>query len=240
MPIKRTDVPIESIVSDYDGRTYSYPRVFDDGLEFTPGELAERVYALGEIEPNKHGLRGIHLSPKLEGWLSSGANGFTRGHEYDGFEWLTNIKDNPEAVKRGNRKPRQLKLLSKQRYWSDIGWAYRGDLVCRRFAIHPESGEFVGRDLGQHASQISSFGSYPLEEYIRLAYGGSEGRDPDTTVLLSRTYYNPQRDGENYNFEKDRELSLHVLALLVINGLPEDTKVGLSPSRQTFKYWGID
>jgi len=139
----------------------------------------------------------------------------------------------------GVRKGRQLKLLSKNRQWSSHPWGYQGDVLFFRFSIHPGTGEFVGGEYGsgQHAGQIGILGSYPFDEYVRLVY---TSKDPDHSVLLTRPYYSPEETAGEYKSSVDRERQLQVLALLVINGLPNDTAVSLSENRSTFRYYGVD
>jgi len=234
----RENVELKTIVSDYDGNTYCYPHIFDEGISFSQEEIFKRVQLLRHLQPNQHGLYGLHLSPKLELFLDSQC---IEPQEYAGFEWLSNIKDSKEALNNGLKRPRQLKLFSRKRNFDYLRYEWRNDAVFHRFSIHPESGEFVGAEhgFGQHATHISRFGSYHFSEYVRFVYDATDQR-PEKAVLLSRAYYCPEKYGEKYHFEKDKEIQLFLLAILIKNGFPEGTQIGLSASRQMFRLWGVE
>lgn len=230
---KRKKVKIKPIRSDFDGKQYYYPDV-EGELDITPSEIEEKVYQL-QVKQGKYGLYGLRLSPKLEAIL----NYRHRGQRFYSLDWITNVEFKPEDVaditKRGFKIPRQLKLLSLE------GKCIR---VFEIFSIHPKSGELIGSsELSgqQHADQIANYGSYPFKEYLRLVHTGKDSKYEalDTGVLLSRPYYNPPYPQAPYDYQKDKEVTLHILALLIKNGLPLDTRLILSADRQTFGLYGF-
>ncbi len=237
MSIEKHVVPLRKIISRTDGKTYYFPDV-DQRFEYTQDEL-ERAFEA--INPSKedHGLRGLHLSPKLQATLSPEV-------QFCGLEWITNIGVNEEIEQRMRAQnklvPRQLKLLARNRRWNKSQVQYEGDLLFRKFSIHPETGEFVGeKGLGTHANHIRVFGTHPFTEYVRLAYVGVNyiGRPLSYGVLLTRPYYNPNFEGELGDRQLDREITLSTLALLKHNGLPEDTLLLLSAPRDVFLEYGL-
>jgi len=113
----------------------------------------------------------------------------------------------------------------------------------KKFCIHPETSEFFGDDTSEnHAHQIAQFGSRPFQEYLRLAYMGrsyTTGQPLDAGVLLTRAFYNPDQDKGPYDPIKDKEVTLGALALVIKNGLPNDTRIFPSADRQKWEDFGL-
>ncbi|PIN70416.1 hypothetical protein COV93_01545 [Candidatus Woesearchaeota archaeon CG11_big_fil_rev_8_21_14_0_20_43_8] len=227
---------MNDIVSDYDGKTYQFPD-FEGYFDLSCDDMAERLLSLNDIMPDEHGLYGLSIPKKMTVLLAS-------GHTYNGLEWLcdewTTPKIAEENIRDGKNQQRKLKLLSNDRYEVDHA-GFQGDLVLGRFSIHPETGELVGSPFcEQHAASIRRYGSHPFGEYVRLVYTGRNRNGVlNHGVLLSRAYYNPKWPCDEYDYGTDRENTLSVLALLIRNGLPKDTRLLLSACRQTFMYHEI-
>jgi len=229
--------PIKRIISDFDGKKYNFPDV-DGRLKFTSSDIESKISSLRDVKVNGDGLIGLHFSQK--GRESIRLSALRLKYDYQGLDWKTNTRQHPEAIKRGIAGERELSLALSEREWNSFKGEYDGSVVFERFCIHPETGEFFGGREAFHAHQISLYGTYPFGEYVRFSYTGSRnGRLLRSAALLSRAYYNPNRNGEEYILDADREATLHCLALLFLNNLPKDTELFPSAPRDTFLSYGF-
>lgn len=213
-------VQIKPIVSDYDGQKYKFPDV-KTPLDILPQELEARVNAINDLPKGKDGLYGLHIPQKLKDRLL-----FPSEDEFDGIEWVVRRDYFGAKLSKSNVQKSQ---QSKRRKL-DFSWG-------SRFCVHPETGEFLFSDYSSmHADIISNGGAHRFLKYLRLSY---RTFDNGTSVLLSRAYYNPEDKRDKYDFLKDKEVNLYVLALLIKNGLPADTTVFLSAPRDVFISYGF-